>query len=65
VGVTVGVDDGVTVAVGKDPWGGYRHGFEGTATIKPADFGLELTKSLGPSASEVELFLSVEGVRKK
>lgn len=50
---------------GNDPWGGYRNGFEGKLTIKPADYGMNLTKSLGPSAGEVELFLSVEGIRKK
>ena len=65
-----GVTKPITIQIehiggGKDPWGGYRNGFEGKLTIKPADYGLELTKSLGPSASEVELFLSVEGVRKK
>ena len=48
---------------GPDPWGGYRQGFEGRATINPADFGLDLTKALGPSAAEVELMLTVEGIR--
>ncbi|WP_251359199.1 YceI family protein [Kangiella sp. TOML190] len=52
-----------TIGGGKDPWGGYRQGFEATATIKPADFGLDLTKRLGPSTSEVELTISVEGVK--
>ena len=64
-----GVTKPITIAVehiggGTDPWGGYRHGFEGTTTITPQDFGMELTKSLGPSAAEVEMFLSVEGIRK-
>lgn len=64
-----GVTKPITIAVehiggGNDPWGGYRHGFEGNITIKPQDFGMDLTKSLGASASEVELFLSVEGIRK-
>ncbi|WP_082354078.1 YceI family protein [Marinagarivorans algicola] len=64
-----GVTKPITIAVehiggGSDPWGGYRHGFEGSITIKPQDFGMDLTKSLGASASEVELFLSVEGIRK-
>lgn len=64
-----GVTKPITIAVehiggGTDPWGGYRHGFEGRATIQPQDFGMALTKHLGPSAQEVELFLSVEGIRK-
>lgn len=48
---------------GPDPWGGHRQGFEGRAVIKPADFGLDLTRSLGPATAEVELMLTVEGIR--
>lgn len=59
------VIDVAHVGGGKDPWGGYRNGFEGKVTIDPAEFGMELTKHLGPSASAVELFLSVEGIKKK
>ncbi|HMU66247.1 MAG TPA: YceI family protein [Cellvibrionaceae bacterium] len=63
-----GVTKPVVIAVeaigaGKDPWGGYRAGFEGKTTIKPADFGIEMEKKLGPASGEVELFLTVEGVR--
>lgn len=46
---------------GPDPWGGYRRGFEGTTTVKLSDFGIE--KDLGPASREVELTLSVEGIR--
>jgi polyisoprenoid-binding protein YceI len=46
---------------GPDPWGGYRRGFEGTTTLKLADFGI--VKDLGPAAREVQLTLSVEGIR--
>ena len=46
---------------GPDPWGGYRRGFEGTTILKLADYGI--TYNLGPASREVELFLSVEGVR--
>lgn len=64
-----GVTKPITISVehiggGKDPWGGYRNGFEGKVTLDPSEFGMELTKHLGPSASEVELFLSVEGIKK-
>ena len=48
---------------GPDPWGGYRQGFEGRAVLKPEDFGLDLTKKLGPATAEVELMLTVEGIR--
>jgi polyisoprenoid-binding protein YceI len=48
---------------GPDPWGGYRRGFEGTTRLVLKDFGIDY--DLGPAAREVELFLSVEGVRQK
>ncbi|BAZ94256.1 uncharacterized protein FOKN1_1871 [Thiohalobacter thiocyanaticus] len=46
---------------GPDPWGGYRRGFTGTTTLKLADFNIDY--DLGPASREVELFLSVEGIR--
>lgn len=61
-----GVTKPVTIAArfigeGKDPWGGYRAGFEGSTRLKLKDFGIQ--KDLGPASQEVELILSVEGVR--
>lgn len=52
------------IGEGKDPWGGYRAGFEGRATIKPEQWGIPMTDKLGASSAEVELMISVEGVRK-
>ena len=46
---------------GPDPWGGYRRGFEGKVTLKLADY--DINYNLGPASREVELFLSVEGIR--
>ncbi len=46
---------------GSDPWGGYRAGFAGTTSFKLKDFNIK--KDLGPASQEVELTLSVEGVR--
>lgn len=62
-----GVTRAVTIAVthvghGPDPWGGYRRGFAGTTKIALKDFGI--SRDLGPASREVELFLSVEGIRK-
>jgi len=48
---------------GKDPWGGYRAGFEGTTSIKRSEFGKQ--KDLGPSSDLVELYVSFEGVKAK
>ncbi|MFC0669753.1 YceI family protein [Azotobacter chroococcum] len=49
------------IGEGKDPWGGYRAGFEGRTKLKLKDFDIQ--KDLGPASQEVELILSVEGVR--
>ncbi len=49
------------VGEGNDPWGGYRAGFEGSTKLKLKEFNIK--KSLGPASEEVELTLSVEGVR--
>ena len=59
-----GVTKPVEIAVehiggGKDPWGGFRRGFSGTASIVPAEFGM-------PHAiakQTVYLTLDIEGVR--
>jgi len=48
---------------GKDPWGGYRRGFEGSVRFALKDYNIKT--SLGPAAREVELFLSIEGIRQK
>ena len=63
----MGVTRPVAVAVrkvgeGKDPWGGYRAGFEGTATLNRRAFGAGM--NLGPAPETVHFFLSVEGIRK-
>lgn len=49
------------IGEGQDPWGGYRAGFEGSTRLKLKDFDIQ--KDLGPAAQEVELIISVEGVR--
>ncbi|VAX00323.1 Protein yceI precursor [hydrothermal vent metagenome] len=48
---------------GKDPWGGYRTGFEGSTTLTLKDFNINY--NLGPASKAVELFLSIEGIRRK
>jgi len=51
----------VGIGAGPDPWGGYRRGFEATTTFALKDFGIE--KELGPASKNVELTISVEGIR--
>jgi len=56
------VIDARFVGEGEDPWGGYRAGFEGTASIKLADYNVSM--DLGPASAIVELDLTIEGIRK-
>jgi polyisoprenoid-binding protein YceI len=46
---------------GPDPWGTYRRGFAGTTELKLSDF--DINYNLGPASREMELILSIEGVR--
>ncbi len=52
------------IGAGEDPWGGYRRGFEGKTTLHLSDYNLKKAGMLGPAAEEVEMFLSIEGIRK-
>jgi polyisoprenoid-binding protein YceI len=54
--------DVIEVGHGPDPWGGYRRGFEGTTRLRLKDYGIP--KDLGPASAELEMTLSVEGIRK-
>lgn len=61
-GVTKPITIDVTqVGAGKDPWGGYRRGFEGTTTLGLSDF--DINYNLGPASKELQLILQVEGIR--
>ena len=51
------------IGAGKDPWGGYRRGFEGRTRFALADYGIK--KNLGPASKEVHLWLGIEGIRKQ
>ena len=62
MGVTKPIEIAVKkIGEGKDPWGGYRAGFEGTTSFKRADFGNDY--NLGPTAETVYMELFVEGIR--
>ncbi|MBF0266103.1 MAG: YceI family protein [Gammaproteobacteria bacterium] len=61
-GVTKPVEIEVeNIGAGKDPWGGYRRGFEGKTRFAMADFGI--MKNLGPKSKDVEMILSLEGIK--
>lgn len=49
------------IGMGEDPWGGYRAGFQGSTTFRMKDFNI--LRDLGPMSQDVEMILSVEGIR--
>lgn len=53
----------------KDPWGGYRSGWEADFTIQRSAFGmnkyLEENNGVQPLGDDVRLIVAVEGVRKQ
>lgn len=55
--------DAKLMGEGKDPWGGYRAGFEAQGNIKLKDFNIK--SDLGPKSQEAELLISVEGIQTK
>ena len=62
-----GVTKNITIASkkigeGKDPWGGYRAGFEGSTELALKDFNIVFP--LGPASETVKISLYVEGVKK-
>ncbi|MEW9681221.1 YceI family protein [Pseudomonas sp. TE50-2] len=52
------------IGEGKDPWGGYRAGFEGKLDINRKDFAPK-SMDLGPLSEKVELYFVFEGVKQK
>lgn len=51
------------IGEGKDPWGGYRVGFEGAYTLTRKDFGMNTP--LGPKAETVDITLQIEAIKDK
>jgi len=49
------------VGAGKDPWGGYRRGFEGRTTLTLKEWNIK--RDLGPASGQLEMILDVEGIR--
>jgi polyisoprenoid-binding protein YceI len=53
--------DVTQIGAGKDPWGNYRRGFEGSTKLTLKDWGM--TKDLGPASTQLTMILDIEGVR--
>lgn len=49
--------DAKKLGEGKDPWGGYRAGFEGSADLKFSDFGIDAQNKIGTDAFNVDFFI--------
>lgn len=63
-GITKNISIDVSqVGAGKDPWGGFRRGFVGTTTLHLSDYKMKKAAMLGPVAENIQLWLSIEGVR--
>ncbi len=63
-GITHPLDIKVThTGGGQDPWGGYRQGFEGHATLSLKDYKMKGAGKLGPASDKVEVTLYIEGIK--
>ena len=63
-GITKDIQIDVTqVGAGPDPWGGFRRGFVGATTLHLFDYKMKKAAMLGPAAENIQLWLSIEGVR--
>jgi len=49
------------VGAGKDPWGGYRVGYDVTATIKRSEFGMNFMA--GGIGDEIKIILNIEATK--
>ena len=64
LGVSKNIDFPIKkIGEGKDPWGGYRVGFEGTYKMTRKDFGMDF--NLGPAAELVDVTLQIEAIKDK
>jgi polyisoprenoid-binding protein YceI len=61
-GVTRSINMNVTqLGAGKDPWGGFRRGFETKFTIRLHDYGIK--HDLGAVSEGLELTIYIEGIK--
>jgi Uncharacterized conserved protein len=51
------------IGAGSDPWGGFRRGFEGETTLHLSDYKMKESAILGAVAEDVQIWLSIEGIR--
>jgi len=49
------------IGAGRDPWGGFRRGFETRLKIRLHDYGIK--HDLGPLSEELELTIYIEGIK--
>lgn len=49
------------IGAGKDPWGGYRAGYQANVTIKRSDFGMKYM--LGGVGDKIDITLNIEAIK--
>jgi len=49
------------IGAGKDPWGGYRIGYDATTTIKRSDFGMNYMQ--GGIGDDIQITLNIEAIK--
>ncbi len=49
------------IGAGKDPWGGYRIGYDATTTIKRSDFGMNYMQ--GGIGDDIHITLNIEAIK--
>ncbi len=49
------------IGAGKDPWGGYRAGYQANTVIKRSDFGMKYM--LGGVGDEIDITLNIEAIK--
>ncbi len=49
------------IGAGKDPWGGYRAGYQANVTIKRSDFGMKYM--LGGVGDGIDITLNIEAIK--
>ena len=53
------------IGEGKDPWGGYRQGWEGALTVDTQDYGVGVAGLDDGVGDDITLILAFEGTKKK
>lgn len=51
------------IGAGKDPWGGYRAGYNATAVIKRSEYGMNFMQGEGGVGDDINITLKIEATK--